>query len=104
MKTLEDNYLDDKDPDDSVYRKNIGKYFEQHEDYTVGEMFSDLDYPQAHHRREALAEPTTRATNVEQPYNRYIDDAAYKTAASKLGPYQHLLVEMMTLGPAVQEV
>lgn len=67
-------------------------------------MFSDLDYPQAHPRRESLAEPTARNPNVEQPYNRYLDDSAYKSAGSKLALNQPSPGEMTTVEPGAREV
>jgi hypothetical protein len=47
-------------------------------------MFSDLDYPQAHHRRESIAEAAGRNQLPEPAYNRYLDDSAYKSAGGTL--------------------
>lgn len=104
LKNHEESYLEEKEQEENLNRRYIGKYFEQREDYTVGEMFSELDYPQAHHRRESIAEATGRTQAPEQQYNRYVEDSAYKNTGSKLASLQTTYVETMMLRPGVQEV
>jgi hypothetical protein len=82
----------------------LASILNKEEDYTVGEMFSELDYPQPHHRRESIAEATGRTQAPEQPYNRYIEDSAYKSTGSKLASLQPTYAETTTPRLAAQEV
>lgn len=82
-RNLEEAFLEDEDADQTLYRNHIRKYFEQPEDYTVGQIFAETDIPQQLSKKEPLHESSARNMAIEQPFSKTVDDSAYKSSACK---------------------
>lgn len=72
--------MEEDEADNPFFNNHIRKFFEQSEDYTVGQIFVDSEGTQALTKKEPLVEASNRNSALEQAYGKPADESAFKSS------------------------